>query len=78
MHHFPNEEYFSPDINIIENVWGTIKHSSNVQTIQNRPHHEPERIASLPEHFIQSLYMNALIPNRFRQVIKSKGHTTKH
>lgn len=25
MRHFPNEGYFSPYINIIENVWGTIK-----------------------------------------------------
>lgn len=42
MRHCPNEDYVSSDINIIENVWGTIKKSSNVQTIQNRPHHEPE------------------------------------
>ena len=71
----------SPDINIIENVWRTIKIKlqKRVNDIQNRG--ELIRVVkeiwqSLPLHYIQSLY--ASIPRRLRHVIQSKGHATKY
>ena len=71
----------SPDINIIENVWRTIKIKlqRRVNDIQNRG--ELIRVVkeiwqSLPLHYIQSLY--ASIPRRLRHVIQSKGHATKY
>jgi hypothetical protein len=71
----------SPDINIIENVWRTIKLKLEnkkhlIKTQQDLINHVKGIWYSLPVHNIQSLYVS--IPSRIRQVIISKGHITKY
>jgi hypothetical protein len=71
----------SPDLNIIENMWHTIKIrlQSQITDVKNRIQlvaKMKEIWTSLPQHYIQSLY--ASIPKRLCQVIRSKGHATKY
>ena len=71
----------SPDINIIENVWRTIKIrlQRDVHEIDSRAKlvaKVNEIWTSLAPHYIKSLY--ASIPRRLLQVIRSKGHATKY
>ena len=71
----------SPDLNIIENVWCTIKIrlQSQITDVKNRTQlvAKMKKIwISLPQHYIRSLY--ATIPKRLGQVIRSKGHATKY
>lgn len=71
----------SPDLNIIENVWRTIKIrlQREINNIKNRGElieKVKEIWSSLPRHYIQGLYTS--IPKRVRQVIRSKGHATKY
>lgn len=71
----------SSDINVIENVWRTIKIKlqKEINDIKNRQDlvcKVKEIWASLPTHYIQSLYSS--IPKRLRQVIRARGHATKY
>ena len=71
----------SPDLNIIKNVWRTIKiHlQSQITDVKNKTQlvaKMKEIWISLPRHYIRSLY--ASIPKRLCQVIRSKGHATKY
>jgi len=71
----------SPDVNVIENVWRTMKIrlQTRVTYITNRATliSEVKKIwASLTPTYIQSLY--ASIPKRLRHVIIAKGHITKY
>jgi hypothetical protein len=71
----------SPDLNIIENMWHTIKIrlQSQITDVKNRTQlvAKMKKIwISLPQHYIRSLY--ATIPKRLGQVIRSKGHATKY
>ena len=71
----------SPDLNIIENVWRTLKIclQRQLHTIKTKD----DLIASvkniwynLPLHYIQSLYDS--IPRRTRVVMRGKGQITKY
>lgn len=67
----------SPDLNIIENVWRTIKIrlQREINNIKNRGdliEKVKEIWSSLQRPYIQGSY--ASIPKRVRQVIRSKGH----
>ena len=69
-----------PDINIIENVWRTIKIKLEKRINEVRNTEDIIRTVKdiwygLPGHYIRSLYSS--IPTRLRHVIVSKGHITK-
>lgn len=71
----------SPDINIIENVWRTIKIrlEHRLHEIKNRQdliRVVKEIWASITSDTIKSLYTS--IPKRLRAVIKAKGYITKY
>jgi hypothetical protein len=70
----------SPDLNIIEDVWRTIKIrlQSQIIDVKNRTPlvaKMKEIWTSLPQHYIRSLY--ASIPKRLCQVIRSKRSRNK-
>ncbi|PJE77336.1 hypothetical protein CI610_03746 [invertebrate metagenome] len=71
----------SPDLNVIENVWKTIKTqlSRRLNEIQNRG--DLIRIvneiwAGLPVYYIQTLYNS--LPQRLRSVMRVRGQITKY
>ena len=70
----------SPDLNIIENVWGLMKYELRSQVFEDLDllWSEVARIweNSITENFIKSLYES--IPRRIRAVIQSSGHHTKY
>ena len=71
----------SPDINIIENVWRTLKIrlQRRLDEVRNREslvHVVQEIWTSLTPAYIQSLYNS--IPNRLRQVLRAGGSITKY
>lgn len=71
----------SPDINIIENLWRTIKHKleSRLNEINSRAdliHVVKDIWGSFEQGAIRSLYET--LPHRLQAVIKAKGHITKY
>ena len=69
----------SPDLNIIENVWKTIKirvqrRISEIENANDLKRVVQEIWTALPQHYIQSLY--ASIPKRIRSVIRARGQIT--
>ena len=71
----------SPDYNIIENVWKTIKirvqrRISEIEYADDLKRVVQEIWTALPQHYIQSLY--ASMPKRIRSVIRARGQITKY
>ena len=71
----------SPDINIIENIWRTLKiqlekEIHNIRSRDDLIQTVTRLWTSLSLHYVQSLYQS--IPTRLRHVIISKGHITKY
>lgn len=71
----------SPDLNIIENVWKTLKTRIQRRTSEIKNAEDLKRITletwtALPLHYIRSLYDS--IPRRIRSVIRTKGQITKY
>ena len=71
----------SPDLNIIENVWRTIKTklSKRLAEIESRAdliRVVKETWSDLPLHYIRSLYDS--LPNRLRHVCRARGQITKY
>jgi hypothetical protein len=71
----------SPDLNIIENVWRTLKirvqrRISEIKNADDLKRVVHEIWTALSLHYIQSLY--ASIPQRIRSVIRTRGQITKY
>ena len=70
----------SPDLNIIENVWGRIKFELRTQVFDDLDDlwHEVERLwkTLITREFISSLYES--MPRRIASVIENQGNHTKY
>ena len=71
----------SPDLNIIENVWRTLKiqlktRVNDIKTKQDLKDAVQDIWYKLPLHYIQSLFQS--IPTRLRAIMRGKGQLTKY
>jgi len=69
----------SPDLNLIEDVWGRIKFSLRGQTFETEDELWRElqiQWRNIPNEFIEKLYQS--MPNRIQAVISSQGGNTKY
>lgn len=67
---------YSPDLNVIEHVWGYIKHKLNEyeqppESLDELWDRVQEAWASIPLEFLQGLYES--MPRRMEEVVKNKG-----
>ena len=71
----------SPDLNIIEKVWRTLKiqlkrRVNDIKTKQDLKDAVQDIWYKLPLHYIQSLFQS--IPTRLRAVMRGRGQITKY
>lgn len=75
---------YSPDLNILENLWGRLKVALSDSLMRNQVFSEQqlfERVERLASEIVDQNYLNSLfdsLPERHREVIRLNGNITKY